>query len=93
MVWLVEKKIFYHLFDLGFEGVKIPIRVRFEFEVKEGVLVPDSLCKDILYNRSALEKRYPNLDRARLQKSVERKVETELDRYLRTCGYLKEESL
>ena len=91
MVWLVEKKIFYHLFDLGFEGVEIPIRVGFEFEVKEGALVPDSLCKNILYNRAALEKRYPNLDRARLQQSVERSVEREIDRYLRTCGYLREE--
>lgn len=92
MVWLVEKKIFYHLFDLGFEGVEIPIRVRFEFEVKEGALVPDSLRKNILYNRLALEKRYPNLDRARLQQSVESTVEREIDRYLRTCGYLREES-
>ena len=53
MVWLVEKKILYHVFDLGFEGVEIPIRVGFEFEVKEGALVPDSLCKNILYNRAA----------------------------------------
>jgi hypothetical protein len=61
MVWLVEKKIFYHLFDLGFEGVEIPIRVKFEFEVREGALVPDSLSKNVhLYNRSALEKHYPN---------------------------------
>ena len=93
MVWLVEKKIFYHLFDLGFEGVEIPIRVRFQFEVKEGALVPDSLSKNILYNRLALEKRYPNLDQRRLQQSVEETVETEINRYLRTCGYLREEKL
>ena len=89
MVWLVQKKVFHHFFDLGFEEVEIPIRVKFEFEVKEGALVPDSLSKNILYNRSALEKRYPNLDRARLQRSVEKKVETEIDRYLRTCGYMR----
>ena len=60
MVWLVEKKIFHHQFDLGFEGVAIPIRVKFEFEVRDGALVPDSLSKNVLYNQSALEKRYPN---------------------------------
>ena len=43
MVWLVEKKVVYHLLDLGFKRIEIPIRVKFEFEVKEGVFVPDSL--------------------------------------------------
>jgi hypothetical protein len=42
-MWLVEKKIFYHLLDMGFERVRIPVRVKFEFEVKEGSLVSDSL--------------------------------------------------
>lgn len=92
MVWIVEEKIFYHLFDLGFEGVAIPIRVKFEFEVREGALVPDSLSKNVLYNQLALEKRYPSLDRARLQYSIEKTVQGEIDRYLRRCGYLKEES-
>jgi hypothetical protein len=38
MVWLVEKKTFYHFLDLGFESVEIPIRVKFEFEVKDEAL-------------------------------------------------------
>jgi len=90
MVWLVEKKIFYHFLDLGFESVEIPIRVKFEFEIKEGALVPDSITKDILYNRSALERRYPNLDIVSLQKSIEKKVDSEIHKYLRACGYVNE---
>ena len=92
MVWLVEKKVFHHFLDLGFERVEIPVRVKFEFEVKEGVLVPDSISKTMVYNRPALEKHYPNLDLARLQRSIEKKVESKIHTYLRECGYLREES-
>jgi len=90
MVWLVEKKVFYHFLDLGFESVKIPIRVEFEFEIKEAALVPDSITKNILYNRPALERRYPNLDVVSLQKSIEKKVDSEIHKYLRACGYVNE---
>jgi len=92
MVWVVEKKVFYHFFDLGFERVEIPVRVKFEFEVKEGVLVPDSISKTMLYNRPALERHYPNLDLASLQRSLEKKVDRDIHTYLRECGYLGEES-
>ena len=92
MVWLVEKKVIYHFLDLGFESVEIPIRVKFEFEVKESTLVPDSMSKNILYNWQALERHYPNLDLARLQQSIEKKVDMEIDKYLRECRYLSDES-
>ena len=35
-MWLVEKKIYYHILDVGYEGVGIPVRVKFEFDVREG---------------------------------------------------------
>ena len=92
MVWLTDKKIFYHFLDLGFERVKIPIRVKFECEVKEGVIVPDSISRSILYNLQALQMRYPQLDRARLQQSIEQKVDSEIRRYLEACGYPEAES-
>ena len=88
MVWVVDKKIFYHLLDLGFERVKIPVRVKFEFEVKEGTLVPDSISRSMLYNLPLLEKYHPNLDRARLQQSIEDTVDREIHEYLEECGYL-----
>lgn len=91
MVWLTEKKVIYHVFDLGFESVEIPIRVKFEFEVKEGALVPDSISKTILYNRPALEKHYPTLDPARLQESIEKHVDSEIFNYLKANGLIREE--
>ncbi len=50
MVWLVEKKVFRHILDLGFERVEIPVRVKFEFEVVGGAYVPETLTKNVLYN-------------------------------------------
>ena len=79
MVWIVEKKVFHHFFDLGFETVRIPIRVKFEFEVKKGILVPGSISKSILYN----------LDPARLQQTIEEAADNEIQKYLQECGYLK----
>ena len=61
VVWVVEKKVFYHILDLGFESVGIPIRVKFEFETREGALIPDSLTFEHLFNKDALLERYPNL--------------------------------
>ena len=92
MVWIVEKRVFYHILDLGLESVEIPIRTKFEFELKDGLLVPDSITKDMLYNRPALEKKYPNLDPSRLQRSIEEKVDQEISRYFRECGFLREEN-
>ena len=91
MVWLVEKKIFYHVLDLEFERVKIPVRVKFEFQVEEGALVPDSISRTMLYNLQLLESRYPNLDRISLQRSIERKIDREIYKYLESCGYVSQE--
>jgi hypothetical protein len=88
---MVEKKVFHIVINLGFESVKIPVRVKLEFEVKEGNLVPDSLTKTMLYNRQLLERRYPDLDQASLQRSVERKVEGEIQTYLQKHGFIEQE--
>jgi hypothetical protein len=90
MVWLSEKKVFHHFLDLGFERVEIPIRVKFEFKLTDGCLEPDSLTKEILYNRVALRKRYPDLDSLKLEQSIEETVEKEILAYFRECGFLKE---
>lgn len=91
MIWMVEKKVFQIVINLGFESVKIPVRVKLEFEVKEGNLVPDSLTKTMLYNTQLLERRYPDLDQASLQRSVERKVEGEIQTYLQKHGFIEQE--
>ena len=89
MIWMCEKRVFSFVFDLGLESVTIPVRVKFEFEVKEGTLVPDSLTKSMLYNRQLLERRYPNLDQASFHHSIERKVDGEIQKYLYECGFIE----
>jgi len=89
MIWMVEKKVFHLDYNFGFESVRIPVRVKFEFGVKEGALVHDSLTKSMLYNKELLEKRYPELDQTSLQRSIERKVDDELQQHLRACGLIK----
>jgi hypothetical protein len=91
MVWIAEKKVFHYFLDLGFERVDIPIRVKFEFKLTEGRLDPDSLSREILYNRAALHKRYPDLDGLKLEQSILEEVEKNILAYFRDCGFLKEE--
>lgn len=92
MVWVVEKKIFHHIIDLGFERVKIPVRVRFEFEVKDGVFVPESLSTQTLFNRRALERRYPNFKELLLEDAIEKTVRDAIHEYLKQSGYLDRSS-
>jgi hypothetical protein len=88
-VWLVEKKIFYHSLDMGFERVRIPVRVKFEYELKEGAFVNDSLSFETLFNRQALEKRYPLTKLELLAFEVEKTVRRNIIGYLNDCGYLR----
>ena len=88
MVWLIEKKVVRHCLDLGFERVEIPIRVKFEFEVKEGAFVPDSLSVETLYNKKALEKRYPRMNSALFDVAIENAVNKEIKSHLRQCGFV-----
>ena len=90
MVWLVEKKVFYHLLDVGFESVNIPVRVKFEFEIEEGSFVPDSMSVETLYNRQALEKRYPNLKSELLDSAIDETVRNKIQKYLVESGFASE---
>lgn len=91
MVWLVEKKIFYHFLDLGYEGVAIPIRVKFEFDVRKGAFVRKSLKFEHLYNREALLNRYPNLKSERLEQDIYKTVKFQILEYLKKIGYLNDD--
>ena len=64
--------------------------MKFEFEVKEGNLVPDSLTETMLYNKQLLERRYPRLDHASFERSIERKVDKEIQKHLQEHGFLTE---
>ena len=90
MVWVVEKKIFYHIVDMGFEGVAIPVRVKFEFDVKDGRLMPDSLSFESLYNQPAVVSRFPGLKKDLLEKKIQKTIQREIRKYLQNCGYVTE---
>ena len=92
MVWVVEKKIMHYELDMGFERVDIPVRVKFEFEVREGAFVPDTLTKEILYNKNAIEKHYPKIELSSLDRGIGEMVEDEIMEYLRQCGLLPDET-
>jgi hypothetical protein len=92
MVWLVEKKVFRYILDIGFERIEIPVRVKFEFEVVEGFFVPDTLTKEILYNQDAIKKRYHKIKLSSLDSAIEEMVEDEIMEYLRQCGLLQDKS-
>ena len=91
MVWLVEKKVVQHLMDVGFERIKIPIRVKFEYEVKGGAFVPDSLSTHTLYNKKALEERYPQLKLSSLETSIDKTVNKEIFKHLKECRLVSED--
>jgi hypothetical protein len=91
-MWLLEKKIFHHILDLGYEGVAIPVRVKFEFEVSDGQFVQDSLKYEPLYNKDALLGRYPGINVERLAADIDQTVKKEIHCYLEDNGYLEEET-
>ena len=88
MVWVVEKKVFYHILDMGFESVGIPVRVKFEFDVRYGKLVSDSLSYESLYNQQAVVRRYPGLKKDLLEKEIQQTIQREIRKYLQDCGYV-----
>jgi hypothetical protein len=88
MIWMVEKKVFYLDYNFGFESARIPVRVKFEFGVKEGTLVHHTLTRSMLYNKQLLEKRYPEFDQASLHRSIEQKIDEQLQEHLRACGFI-----
>ena len=90
MVWVVEKKIFYHILDMGFESVGIPVRVKFEFDIQDGRFVKDSLSVESLYNQQAVIKRYPGVKVDSLEKEIQKTIQREIHNYLQDCGYISE---
>ena len=92
MVWLVEKKIFRHILDVGFERVEIPVRVKFEFEVLEGSSVPDTLTKEMLYNQDFILKHYPGLKSSSLDIAIAEIIDDEIMDCIRRCGLLPHKS-
>ena len=90
MVWVVEKKVFYHILDMGFESVGLPVRVKFEFDVQDGRIVKDSLEVESIYNQPAVVRRYPGVKKDVLEKEIQTTIHREIRKYLQNCGYINE---
>lgn len=85
MIWVVERLIVYHLIDMGFEMLKIPIRVEVEYGL-EGSTVT-SLSKKTLYNLPYLVKQYPKLNQDKLRAAIEQTVKKKLSDHFKVKGY------
>ena len=88
-MWLVEKKVIRHKLDLGYERIQIPVRVKFEYEVKDGSAIINSLTLHLLYNQQILAKRYPQLDLLALDASIHRTAKREILNELNQSGLLR----
>ena len=87
VLWVVDRKVVKHTVRAGATLVEVPIRVRFEFGLREERFVAGTLSRTFLYNRPALLRRFPRLDAARLEADIERAVERALVEYFTFRGY------
>lgn len=88
MVWVIDKKVVRHLLEAGSQLAEIPVRVKMEFELVDGTLVPDTLKLESLYNKDLVCKRFPNIEGAWLDEEIDKTVEHAIDEHLRMQGYL-----
>ena len=89
MVWVIDKKVVRHLLEADSQLVEIPIRVKIEFELADGVFVPDTLKTETLYNKDFVCKRFPSVDGDWLDEEVRKTVDDAIDEHLRMEGYLR----
>ena len=87
MLWVVDRKVVKHTVRAGATLVEVPIRIRFEFGLREERFVAGTLSRTFLYNRPELLRRFPRLDAARLEADIERAVERALVEYFTFRGY------
>ena len=66
--------------------------MKFEFEVREGAMVPHSLSFEHLYNLQAILSRYPKVEVDHLEQNIYKMVTSRIDEYLIQNGYRNEES-
>lgn len=82
MIWVVRQFVTHQTLEIGLEQVRFPIRVEVEFR-KEGIRVyPGSICKKVLYNKTFLLKRYPDLKEEDLDIFVEKRVQEAIQNHL-----------
>lgn len=75
MIWVVRQFITHQILDTGPERVKFPIRVELEYQEDNGEVSSESLHKIVLYNKSFLLRRYPQLKERNLDLLVEETIQ------------------
>ncbi len=89
MVWIVETKVFRHVIDRDEQFVELPVRVRFEYGVVDGVFEPGTIDYKTLYNEASLLRRFTKLKPTELAAEVDVTVRRALDEELRFAGLLE----
>jgi hypothetical protein len=89
MVWAAEQMVVHVRVDCGAECAHVPVRVKLEYEVQDGLFTPDTLSFGLLCNRNLLEKRYPQLDLSEVELAMRETVQSAILSDLRATGFLR----
>lgn len=89
MVWAAEQMVVHVQVDCGAECTHVPVGVKLEYELQDGLFTPDTLSFDMLYKRNLLEKRYPQLDFSEVELAIRETVQSAILSYLRASGLLR----
>lgn len=87
MLWVVDKKVIRHVIDAGSVLVEVPIRIRFEYCLRDEHFVDGTLKREFLYNRPELLRRFPRLREDVLDADVEGAVDRAIIEHLMFAGY------
>ena len=82
MVWVVDKKTVKHLLERDGKLLEIPVRVKFEYEYKDGKLVPGTIKTEKLYNQKGVVKRFPNIDINDLEEQIQQSIDRDIRDYI-----------
>jgi hypothetical protein len=87
MIWVVRQFITHQILDTGPERVKFPIRVELEYQEHNGEVSSESVHKTVLFNKSFLLRRYPQLKERNLDLLVEETIQKAIqDQLIRSEG-------
>lgn len=87
MLWVVDKKVIRHTIDVGTALVEVPIRIRFEYCLRDERFVEGTVKRDFLYNRPELLRRFTRLEPAVLDADIEGIVDRTIVEHLKFAGY------
>lgn len=87
MLWVVDKKVIRHTIDAGTALVEVPIRIRFEYCLRDERFVEGTVKRDFLYNRPELLRRFTRLEPRVLDADIEDAVDRTIVEHLKFAGY------